>query len=288
MSTKIYDGVQIKYMNYVDLCNFIKEMRAVLTPIAQTELMKVKAKMLEGAIAYFETGVQLDVPIQDWNKLKELKGHPLQEVRYFIEREIIQMAKKNAATDTLMDYNSDIDMDVKLSVMPIPRKLLGIRFIRNEALDKAFMEYPGISEYGYWNNTDAPKGMFNDSWKRREKNWNLALPGIGIPAENGFEFSIIDTLRNANEWISDYETQIIPYLTPNDELRTKIAKMKLLGIKFEEFKASEEAGEDKSMRIYFKSRDYIKAHPEEVNELMKDINLDVASIIREEITQKRA
>lgn len=287
MSTKIYDGIQIKYMDYIELCNFIKEMRKALIPIAQTELMKVKAKMLEAAIVYFETGIQLDVSIQDWNKLKELKGHPLQEVRYFIEREIIQMAKKNAATDTLMDYNSDIDMDVKLSVMPIPRKLLGIRYIRNEALDKAFMEYPGIKEYGYWNNVDAPKGMSKDSWKRREQNWNIALPGIGIPAENGFEFSIIDTLRNANEWISNYETQIIPHLTPKDELCTKIAKMKLLGIKFDEFKAEMESDDD-SLRVYFKARDYVKDNPEDVEALKKDINVDVELIIREEIARDHA
>lgn len=287
MSTKIYDGVQIKYMDYIELCNFIKEMRKELIPIAQAELMKVKAKMLEAAIAYFETGVQLDVSIQNWNKLKELQGQPLQDIRYFIEREVIMMAKKNASTDTLMDYNSEVDMDVKLSVMPIPRKLLGIRYIKNEALDKAFMAYPGITEYGYWNNVDAPKGMSNDSWKRRKKNWNIALPGVGIPAENGFEFSIIDTLRNANEWISNYETQIIPNLTPKDELRTKIAKMKLLGIKFEEFKAEMESDDD-SLRVYFKARDYVKEHPDDVESLKKDINLDVELIIREEIARDHA
>ena len=53
MSTKIYNGLRIKYMTMQELIPFSKELRAQLEPIAKEEFLKSYTKMLEEARSIF-------------------------------------------------------------------------------------------------------------------------------------------------------------------------------------------------------------------------------------------
>lgn len=286
MSTKIYDGILVDAKDIYELNTLIKSIRERLIPVAQKELYKVKALMMEAAIVYRETGVEISCPIRNWKELDRDKEMSIRDIRYFVDREVIKLQKKNNATDSIVDYTRDIDMDVKLSIMPIPGKFLGIRYINNPALEDAFMSCPEILEYGYWNNTDKPTSISDEDWDKRCEEWDIALTGIGIPADCGFEYVVIDTLRHAEDWVNDYNTQVFPYLTDVDKLRTKIAKTQLLEQQYQKIKEENDA--DECMRIYFKARDYVKTHPEDVEELKKSITIDVKAIMEEAIINKNA
>lgn len=286
MSTKIYDGIEIKYGDYLYLNNLVNSMRKELIPIAKVELGKIKAKMLEGAIAYMQTGIQLDCGIDDWNKLKTLIAEPtsISRLSFFVDCEMSKIIKKNQKAITIDEYDGDFDMDVKVVVMPIPGKLLGIYYIKNPSLEKTFLEREEIAEYGYWNNVDKPDKVSDEEWDMRKEDWDKALPGLGVPSLNGFEYSIVDTLRDIYTWTIDLNTEILPYLTPNDELKTKLAKMHLLGVKMDEFKESDpDEYEHNPMRIYFNARDYVREHTDEVAEIAKTLNTDPKKFIEDEI-----
>jgi hypothetical protein len=40
-------------------------------------------------------------------------------------------------------------------------------------------------DYHYQNSTDKPSHISNANWRLRRKHWEEALPGIGVPADNG-------------------------------------------------------------------------------------------------------
>lgn len=284
MSTKIYDGIKIKSMNMLELNDFIKNLRKEMEPIARKELLKMRVSLFEAAMVYVNTGIQMHCPIKNWKSFEDIDPHNFKKVWSNTEFEVVNIIKKNEKARTLIEYCSDFDFDAKLVILPIERKLLGIKFINNEKLEKALMARPEISDYSYWDNTDRPDSISADSWKRRKENWDKALPGIGIPAENGFEYVILDTMRNAYFWISSWEENIIPYLTPKETLTTNVAKTKLMEIKHDEFKKEdEEKHKENPLRVYFKARDYVNAHPEEVEALMKTIDIDIEAIIKTQI-----
>ncbi len=45
-----------------------------------------------------------------------------------------------------------------------------------------------LVDYHYQNQTDQPEDIFDEKWDQRRKDWDLLLPDIGIPRENGFVF----------------------------------------------------------------------------------------------------
>ena len=277
MSTKIYDGLQIKYMSMQNLNEYFKNLRKELIPIANEEYLKVLARIVECFVVYAQTNVQLNSPIKNYSVLK---NNSKNEIRYQSEKVALEIMKSNKAAETIMEYESDLDFDVKISIFPINKKLLALPYVSNERLKKELLSKPEIMEYGYWNNVDRPENISSAAWKRRKNNWDKALPGLGIPSENGFLFEILDSKMHAFTFISDFK-KLYPYFSSNDKLEKEVAFNMLLNKKYDEFKeiTPPEELERNTMSIYFKARDYIKAHPEELEELKKTITIDIQSFL---------
>ena len=279
MSTKIYNGLRIKYMTMQELIPFSKELRAQLEPIAKEEFLKSYTKMLEEAIVFIQTGVQIDSCIHNYNELSALENPTFKDVNRVIDKEIRQFIKTNKSATTITESVSAFDFDTSLCVFPLSRKILAVPICNNERLINALSENENITEYGYWNNTDKPDNVSNREWNTRKSDWDKALPGIGVLRENGFIFDLIDTMWDAYDFVYNVET-IYPFLTDVNTLISRVAKSKLLSEKYNEFRNEESANESyPGMRTYFKARDYVRDHPDEVENMKNSFSLDVKGFL---------
>ena len=279
MSTKIYNGLRIKYMTMQELIPFSKELRAQLEPIAKEEFLKSYTKMLEEAIVFIQTGVQIDSCIHNYNELSALENPTFKDVNRIIDKEIRQFIKANKSATTITESVSAFDFDTSLCVFPLSRKILAVPICNNERLMNALSENENITEYGYWNNTDKPDNVSNREWNTRKSDWDKALPGIGVLRENGFIFDLIDTMWDAYDFVYNVET-IYPFLTDVNTLISRVAKSKLLSEKYNEFRNKESTNESyPGMRTYFKARDYVKDHPDEVENMKNSFSLDVKGFL---------
>lgn len=69
-----------------------------------------------------------------------------------------------------------VDTDFSLSFIPYSRNTtLAIIYTDNNAWYNEWLAQPGVSEYGYWNNTDMPDEMTRREWNQRRRVWNKAL-----------------------------------------------------------------------------------------------------------------
>lgn len=279
MSTKIYNGLRIKYMTMQELIPFSKELRAQLEPIAKEEFLKSYTKMLEEAIVFIQTGVQIDSCIHNYNELSALENPTFKDVNRIIDKEIRQFIKANKSATTITESVSAFDFDTSLCVFPLSRKILSVPICNNERLMNALLENENITAYGYWNNTDKPDNVSNREWNTRKSDWDKALPGIGVLRENGFIFDLIDTMWDAYDFVYNVET-IYPFLTDVNTLISRVAKSKLLSEKYNEFRKEESANESyPGMRTYFKARDYVRDHPDEVENMKNSFSLDVKGFL---------
>ena len=279
MSTKIYNGLRIKYMTMQELIPFSKELRAQLEPIAKEEFLKSYTKMLEEAIVFIQTGVQIDSCIHNYNELSALENPTFKDVNRIIDKEIRQFIKANKSATTITESVSAFDFDTSLCVFPLSRKILAVPICNNERLMNALLKNENITEYGYWNNTDKPDNVSNREWNTRKSDWDKALPGIGVLRENGFIFDLIDTMWDAYDFVYNVET-IYPFLTDVNTLISRVAKSKLLSEKYNEFGKEESANESyPGMRTYFKARDYVRDHPDEVENMKNSFSLDVKGFL---------
>lgn len=279
MSTKIYNGLRIKYMSMQELIPFSKELRVQLEPIAKEEFLKSYTKMLEAAIVFIQTGVQIDSCIHNYNGLSALENPTFKDINRVIDKEIRQFIKANKSATTISESASEFDFDTSICVFPLSRKILAVPIYNNERLMKALLENENITAYGYWNNTDKPNNVSNKEWNTRKKDWDKALPGIGVLRENGFIFDLIDTMWDAYDFVYNVET-IYPFLTDVNILISMVAKSKLLSEKYDEFRKEESANESHpGMRTYFKARDYVRDHPEEVENMKNSFSLDVKGFL---------
>jgi hypothetical protein len=51
-----------------------------------------------------------------------------------------------------------------------------------------------VEDYHYQNQADKPDDVSDREWNKRRRDWDLTLPGAGIPANNGFTADLTDSL----------------------------------------------------------------------------------------------
>lgn len=89
------------------------------------------------------------------------------------------------------ERNPWVDTDFEATFFPLAGDvLLGITFTEQHEWHEEWLKQPGVSEFGYWNNTDRPEHLSALEWDERQRLWELALPGAGVPAVNGFTIAI--------------------------------------------------------------------------------------------------
>ena len=275
MSTKNYTGIQIKHMDIIELNKYIMEVRKQLKPIARKEFCKAFAKVVEELVVYIQTGIQLADNVDEY----EFTNKTPDGVVDYANKIVNKIIKNNKSAVTIMEHKSDFNFDVKICVFPIYRKLLGMYFIDNEALREAFLALPEISDYSYWNNVDRPEDISEAAWRRRGANWDIALPGIGIPSECGFQYEIIQSDFHASRYMYSAK-DVIPYLGDQDALKQRVARNKVYHDEFQRLRTEDPNADP--MKTYFKAMDYMKDHPELVENAANALTLDVVGFLSQE------
>lgn len=101
----------------------------------------------------------------------------------------------------------EVDCDVTLRLFGDPKTKRIVGFVCEERVGahEYLLKVPGIVDYSYWNNTDAPKEMSEAEWEERAGIWNRAAD------TEGFEFDM--------SWKSNYEflKDVVPHLPSLEE-----------------------------------------------------------------------
>ncbi len=88
------------------------------------------------------------------------------------------------------------DRSVEISWCIDGDDLLVLPFAQSRDLLQEVTEFLGLTEYGWWNNTDRPEGVSGKEWSEREARWKNALSTpdgrMGAPAETMFDMRVAD------------------------------------------------------------------------------------------------
>jgi hypothetical protein len=96
-------------------------------------------------------------------------------------------------TKEKMHRHPSCDVECDISFMPLPnhKLILGIVHAEQNEHYDLWMKLSKAQPFDYWNNTDRPDDVTAADWRRRKTLWDKALPGAGVPLENGFSFTLI-------------------------------------------------------------------------------------------------
>lgn len=163
MSTKIYRGFIVDTNNMHLLMEKVLHFRPWVEDQAMEKLRKFIADLKED-------GKDKSQACRAWNKLR---------------RENRAGGHRSSTTDT----------DFQLVFMPYEDKCLGIGYTSDDEWFKGWLKQPGVSYFGYWNNSDGPEDVPLEEWEKRGKMWDEVLTkGNYIPSNAGFTIDLMDPM----------------------------------------------------------------------------------------------
>lgn len=121
-----------------------------------------------------------------WNKAKDGQWNA---VYFGCFRQIIN--KIDETSKSPFDY--DYDYRCNLQIIPMKRKTL-VLYFGNAEMQQYLESLPDfLTDYHYQDQTDKPDDISTYKWKRREKDWELAIGPDYIPGRHGFSAKLFDT-----------------------------------------------------------------------------------------------
>jgi hypothetical protein len=209
MSTVIMDGYKFKKKLTLEELQKIsmklrKEMYEVSICICEKLVARRVVDILDTAMA------------RGWEKVQNKYG----ESRISMESPIISEAffdlwKEYKRFRQNKEFYLDANFDCRLVVFPLKRKTLALFLSHHNEYKEAWMQTGLIDDYHYQNQTDKPIEISTAKWNTRKKDWDEALPGLGIPSMNG----IIIELVNQIPHLSDLNLERMQKHIPNFEDR---------------------------------------------------------------------
>ena len=221
MSTKIYNGYRLKMMSLHELQDFTKRFRYLI----QEKAIEIAGRNIVGkAVQILDLAMQHDKK-QFFKKAgsefstKETKmddsilSHNAISVafRHFLDR--WKEAKKSGQRDP------EVDLDCSVCFIPIARKILCLFYAEQKEYQELWESLPEVKEYAYYTNSDRPEHISARDWRQRGMDWDLALPGVGIPSMNGLTIECVHQFspyydfkrENTESYIPDIESRLTLY-----------------------------------------------------------------------------
>lgn len=208
MSTKIYNGYRLPMMTLKELTEF-------------TKMFRKKAEKKAGELISIYFANEVAEMVDDLLFLDEetyIRRHLLYEVEKKKLREQEKLAERGFLTEEkdrikltfdAYPYRSlytaayrkaqerydeiqrtqyrdpDVDFDCNACFIPLEDKILALFYTEQKELETLWKACSEVRYYGYWNNSMPDEDASNEEWEQRERDWEEALPGVGIPMENG-------------------------------------------------------------------------------------------------------
>jgi len=204
MSTKIYNGLKFTTKDVTKIYNALIELRPeairIGTEIKCETIVHTIVSILDRYVAWNHYNFPLKNEDYGINPKTGLI-HNIVKDRSLLSEQIWDFLDKVQSSQR--SVRDDYDIKLQVMIHPIKRKALGTEYCSDSQLRKLLFTCPLVEEYHYQNQCDQPENISNYRWETRRKDWDLALPGMGIPLYNGLEVTILDykllELRTSNE-----------------------------------------------------------------------------------------
>lgn len=172
MSTKIYNGHKIYVETLEELHDFNSRMRRRLKEKAEKRTAQKESEWL----ALYHDHYQVTGLFHDLTTGKN---------EYSLNN-ILSLVRSNLA-DITRKQNT-FEWCIFPSVFAT--RLLAMVFCNHFTLREGDFKDSQVKYYGYWDNTNRPKGLSKKEWEIRESDWNYALGKLSIPCEAGMTVSL--------------------------------------------------------------------------------------------------
>lgn len=108
-------------------------------------------------------------------------------------------------------------------------KVLGMPFGEAREYDAMLSAMDDYAYYGYWDNSDEDESCTEEEWNQRRDDWNIALPGIGIPNENGMTVQVVPQKMDIALMYdrADFYQEILDRISPRAERIERYARSML-------------------------------------------------------------
>ena len=281
MSTTIYNGKILPNMDLYQTNQYYKKLRSEMIPRAKDEYVKLIARTAQEIYVYIQTGVYpgyYEVDLNEINaKADEFREDSFKLIEYAFEF-ANKIVRKTSAAIFTSDSENDADFDVSLTIFPLHDKILALPYANNDVLHDVFFKREEFVDYGYWNNTDPPEELSEEEWEQRKKDWDEALPGIGIPMNNGIVLRIVDAIHDViDPHVYYVKDDFMRFLKNDSELVEKVAKRTIINREFNRLYAEYEKEGDPTrtamtyaMRCLRLATEYYDEHADEAAQEYKN------------------
>jgi hypothetical protein len=171
MSTKIYNGTRIPYMNTLELMKFLRGLKPKFEKAVQKEI----------------DATTIRLSVHEYDKRTLGLSDKMNEGIYSVVDSSMTSIFMGDPSRKLEAWQST---KTEVILFPMKNKILTL-FFGDRDYEKIWNKVKGVKFYGYWDNTDEDEECSKQEWKQREKDWEEVLVGddkSGIPAMEGFIF----------------------------------------------------------------------------------------------------
>lgn len=280
MSTKIYNGYVLPFMNLNELTTFSQNFRTKAKQVAaeQTELFlarriaeKLDALCILDEEAFIKKHVQkYEEAPEEAQKRYEIFGAFMHEYQnaYFRYQEVQRTNYRD----------NEVDVDANVVYIPLEDKTLALFYAEQSEMKDLWEKEEGVSYYGYWNNTDPDEDCTEEEWEQRKIDWDKALPGYTLPLEAGLIAEFVKGYPSRSELSSERILSKIP----SAKVRANtIAKEK---VRNEKFKQLEEQGIERGYEIVSQAAEWIQTEEgkQRIQEVAKNIEEKLFPVLTKE------
>lgn len=275
MSTKIYNGYKLTQMSFKQLHNFMQnvriEMQKTHVELCKSLLIKRSVALIDMYYLYGKEELETMMKNDGFVDFKDSSSAYFSA--YF---EIMKKSKEHENSD--LAINNTYDFKSTACLFPSKGKILAVFFTSQDEFLEVWNSIDGILEYSYYNNVDKPDKIKESEWNQRRKDWKNALPGLGIPSENGF---IVEFTKGFASLIDmRLDDGILKYILPFETRINHYSKSNVMNKKFNEMRAN--VSDDELMGVYSDVCEWLKTE-EGINAINQE-SLEVGKILIPEIT----
>jgi hypothetical protein len=194
MSTKIYNGYKLSIRNatLASLREFFAPIQAkvkkqcnasVATTLAEmcAEILDQRSIAESGGLSYHQRFSRHQAYVG--GKSVDVWESPLVQAHIILSDAYIKSKREGTRSP-------DFDFEFEVCFIPCGKATLALLYTEKEEFRKIWERHPKVRDYHYQNQTDRPRNVTAEQWRRRAKDWDVALLDKGgLPASAGFTMS---------------------------------------------------------------------------------------------------
>lgn len=282
MSTTIYNGYYLdeSYLHMGKLQKFMKKVQEKIRPLQKEIMKKQQASILQDLLVhyYFESTERFQNYCKEAYGLEDLNCSFSFLSKIGLKHKEKQLESKNLFAESA--YN----LKIELVCIPIQNKVLILYYGEHPEFRDVVESFPEIFEYNYWNNVDQPEELSDEEWEQRKKDWDVALPGLGIPSEEGLIFSI----NKPSTYIQN--TELLPYVNDFSFHLREYTERELEKTYYRKYPVSDGADAVEYSRKYREFKKWLKTEEGiiQYNEKINELKGVIPSDVTQEIIEKKA